>query len=49
MKKSLIGIAIATLGLFATHAFAAGVCETKADEKKLARRCPDCTGKLRRP
>ena len=37
MKKSLIGIAFATLGLFAGHAFAANAdCEAKAGEKKLA-------------
>ena len=37
MKKSLITIAFATLGLFAGHAFAANAdCEAKADEKKLA-------------
>ncbi len=37
MKKSLITIAFATLGLFAGHAFAANAdCETKAGEKKLA-------------
>ena len=37
MKKSLITIAFATLGLFAGHAFAANAdCEAKAGEKKLA-------------
>ena len=37
MKKSLISIAFATLGLFAGHAFAANAdCEAKAGEKKLA-------------
>ena len=37
MKKSLITIAFATLGLFAGHTFAANAdCEAKAGEKKLA-------------
>ena len=36
MKKTLISAAIVTFGLFATSAFAAGECETKATEKKLA-------------
>jgi len=37
MKKSLITIAFATLGLFAGPAFAANAdCEAKAGEKKLA-------------
>jgi hypothetical protein len=33
MKKSLIGIAIATMSLFASHAYAAGECEAKAVDK----------------
>ena len=37
MKKSLISIAFVTLGLFASHTFAANAdCEAKAGEKKLA-------------
>jgi len=37
MKKSLITLALATLGLFAGSAFAANAdCEAKATEKKLA-------------
>ena len=37
MKKTLITIAFATVGLFAGHAFAANAdCEAKAGEKKLA-------------
>lgn len=37
MKKTLITVAIATLGLFASSAFAANAdCEAKAAEKKLA-------------
>ncbi len=36
MKKTLLTIAVASLGLFATQAFAAGDCEKKAEEKKLA-------------
>ncbi len=33
MKKSLIGIAIAALSLFASSAYAAGECEAKAVDK----------------
>ena len=37
MKKTLITIAVATLGLFAGSAFAANAdCDAKAAEKKLA-------------
>ena len=37
MNKTLIAVAIATLGLFATSAFAANAdCEAKASAKKLA-------------
>ena len=37
MKKTLITLAIATLGLFASSAFAANAdCDAKATEKKLA-------------
>jgi hypothetical protein len=36
MKKSLISIAVAVLGLLAAPAFAASDCEAKAGEKKLA-------------
>lgn len=33
MKKSLIGVAIAALSLFATSSYAAGDCEAKAVDK----------------
>jgi len=33
MKKTLITIAVATMSLFTTAAFAAGACETKAVDK----------------
>ncbi len=33
MKKSLIGITIAAMSLFASHAYAAGECEAKAVDK----------------
>ena len=36
MKKSLITVAIAAMSLFAGSAFAAGDCDAKAAEKKLA-------------
>ena len=36
MSKTLITVAIAAMSLFASSAFAAGDCDAKAAEKKLA-------------